>query len=112
LKTRRWPTILALQRIQTGWIEQYFSTLSRAEIVERLERAEIANAVLNDLPAVVAHPQLAARQRWTEADSPVGAIPALLPPHNLLHAPPRMGKIPALGEHTREILTELGLGRE
>ncbi len=92
-----------------SWIERYFSTLMRAEIVERLERAEIANAVVNDIPAVVAHPQLAARHRWTEADSPVGAIPALLPPHNLQQAPPRMGRIPALGEHTIEILAELGL---
>ncbi len=92
-----------------SWIERYFSTLMRAEIVERLERAEIANAVVNDIPAVVAHPQLAARHRWTEADSPVGAIPALLPPHNLQQAPPRMGRIPALGEHTNEILAELGL---
>ena len=92
-----------------SWIEQYFSTLTRAHIVERLEHAEIANAVVNDIPAVVAHPQLAARQRWTEADSPVGVIPALFPPHNLQQAPPRMGKIPALGEHTDEILAELGL---
>jgi crotonobetainyl-CoA:carnitine CoA-transferase CaiB-like acyl-CoA transferase len=92
-----------------SWIEQYFSNLSGKEIIARLERAEIANAALNDIPAVVAHPQLAARGRWTEADSPVGPIPALLPPHNLQHAPPRMGKIPALGEHTEEILAELGL---
>ena len=91
------------------WIEQYFSNLSGAEIVARLERADIANAVLNDISAVVAHAQLAARGRWTEADSPVGAIRALLPPHNLQHAPPVMGKIPALGEHTQEILAELGL---
>ena len=91
------------------WIEQYFSHLTGVEIVARLERAEIANATLNDIPAVVAHAQLAARGRWTEADSPVGAIPALVPPHNLQHASPRMGKIPALGEHTEEILAELGL---
>jgi itaconate CoA-transferase len=91
-----------------AWIEGYFSNLPREEIVARLERADIANAVLNDIPAVVAHPQLAARARWKEADSPVGFIPALLPPHNLQHASPRMGKIPALGEHTKEILAELG----
>ena len=90
------------------WIEKYFSHFPGKEIVARLERADIANAVLNDIPAVVAHRQLAARGRWKEADSPVGAIPALLPPHNLQHAPPRMGKIPALGEHTKEILAELG----
>ena len=91
------------------WIEEYFSNLTGAEIIARLERADIANAVLNDIPAVVAHAQLAARGRWAEADSPVGAIRALVPPHNLQHASPRMGKIPALGEHTEEILAELGL---
>ncbi|HEV2201707.1 MAG TPA: CaiB/BaiF CoA-transferase family protein [Bryobacteraceae bacterium] len=94
-----------------AWIEQCFSNLTGQEIVERMERADIANAVLNDIPAVVAHPQLAARGRWREADSPVGAIPALLPPHNLQHAPPRMGRIPALGEHTKDILAELGLDK-
>jgi len=91
------------------WIEQYFSSLRGQEIIARLERAEIANAALNDIPAVVAHPQLAARGRWSQADSPVGPLPALVPPHNLQHAPPRMGRIPALGEHTQEILAELGL---
>jgi itaconate CoA-transferase len=92
-----------------SWIERYFSHLTGKEILERMERADIANAVLNDIPAVAAHPQLAARGRWREADSPVGAIPALIPPHNLQHAPPRMGKIPALGEHTQEILAEIGV---
>ena len=87
-----------------SWIERYFSKLPAKEIVARMERADIANAVLNDIPAVVAHPQLAARGRWTEADSPVGTIPALIPPHNLQHAPPRMRKIPGTRrEHTAEI---------
>jgi itaconate CoA-transferase len=91
-----------------SWIERYFSSLPRTEIIARLDRADIASAVLNDIPAVIAHPQLASRGRWREADSPVGLIPGLLPPHNLQHAPPRMGRIPALGEHTKEILAELG----
>jgi itaconate CoA-transferase len=94
-----------------SWIERYFWNLKGAEIIERMERAEIANAALNDIPAVAGHPQLAARGRWSEAASPVGAIPALLPPHNLQHAPPRMGRIPALGEHTAEILAEIGIDK-
>ena len=88
-------------------IEREFATATRAEITARLDRAGIANAALNDTAEAAEHPQLAARHRWSEADSPSGAIRALIPPHNLSDAPPRMGRVPALGEHTREVLREL-----
>ena len=71
--------------------------------------ADIATANVNDVPAVATHAQLAARGRWTTAASPSGDIPALIPPHNLQSAPPRIGAVPALGEHTDEVLAELGL---
>ena len=93
-------------------IEQRFSTLSSAEVLARLDRAEIANGAVNDVAAVAQHPQLVARGRWIGVDSPVGSIPALVPPHNLGHAPPRMGAVPALGQHSEEILAELGLPLE
>ncbi len=88
-------------------VEREFATATRAEITARLDRAGIANAALNDTAEAAEHPQLAARHRWSEADSPSGAIRALIPPHNLSDAPPRMGRVPALGEHTREVLREL-----
>jgi itaconate CoA-transferase len=88
-------------------IERVFATIPVRELIERLEQAEIANAVVNDLDAVNAHPQLAARNRWVEADSFVGPIPALLPPHNLGRVEPRMDRVPALGEHTQSVLAEL-----
>ena len=72
-----------------------------------LDRAGIPNSSLNDVPAVAEHPQLAARHRWVNVDSPAGSIPALLPPHNLSHVAPRMDAVPALGQHTAEILAEL-----
>lgn len=90
-------------------IEARFHEWTCAQVLERLDRADIANGCLNDVPAVANHPQLAARERWVEIDSPAGPLPALLPPHNLLGAPPRMGRVPALGEHTQEILSELGM---
>lgn len=89
-------------------IEKRFGALTQDEVLARLERANIANGAVNDVAAVAGHPQLAARGRWINVESPVGPIPALLPPHNLLHAPPRMGAVPALGQHTQEILAELG----
>ena len=90
-------------------IEAAFASLSRAEVVGRLDAARIANGSVNTVTEVIAHPQLAARGRWTEVQTPAGPIPALLPPHNLGSVSPRMGPVPALGEHTDEVLRELGL---
>jgi crotonobetainyl-CoA:carnitine CoA-transferase CaiB-like acyl-CoA transferase len=91
-------------------IELRFGSMTRAEVIARLESAGVASGSLNDTAQAAAHPQLAARLRWTTADTPVGPIAALLPPHNLRDATPRMGCVPALGEHTQQILAELGLG--
>jgi crotonobetainyl-CoA:carnitine CoA-transferase CaiB-like acyl-CoA transferase len=62
---------------------------------------------MNNTAEAAQHPQLAARKRWADAQSPVGPIRALIPPHNLSDAPPVMGRVPALGEHTREVLEEI-----
>jgi len=77
-----------------------FASLSVQDVVARLERGDIAVAVMNDVAAVAAHPQLAARGRWTTVSSPVGEIPALLPPHNLASVRPAMGRVPSLGQAT------------
>lgn len=84
-----------------------FATLTAAEVVARLDEAQIANARVNTMGDVWAHPQLAARGRWTEVESPVGAIPALLPPGFSAEHAPRMDAVPALGQHTEAILGEL-----
>ena len=102
------PDRLANRAELEALIETTFGPLTVEVVIERLERAEIANAVVNDVAAVAAHPQLAARGRWTELDSFIGTIPALLPPHNLAGAPPRMARVPALGEHTAAVLAEFG----
>jgi itaconate CoA-transferase len=91
-------------------IEQAFEAFPVRDVVERMERGGIANAVVNDMPAVSRHPQLAARERWTTVPSWLGDVPALLPPHNLAGAPPRMGGVPSLGEHTAAVLAELARG--
>ena len=93
-------------------IEAVFSVLTSTEVVARLEQAGIANARLNDMAEFWAHPQLAARERWTRVGSPGGTIDALRPPFNLSDFEPRMDAVPALGAHTRAILAELGYGPE
>lgn len=88
-------------------IEQQFASLSVGEVIARLDGAEIANGAVNDVRAVASHTQLAERGRWVEVPSPNGMIPALLPPHNLMGVSPHMGAVPALGEHTQQVLAEL-----
>jgi len=85
-----------------------FAHLTAEEVVERLDAAQIANARMNDMHDVWAHPQLAARERWTDVPTPAGPIPAFVPPSQPDRHAARMDPIPALGEHTDAILRELG----
>jgi len=85
-----------------------FAKLTAAQVIERLERAGIANAQMNTMADVWAHPQLRARERWREVETPAGTIPALLPPGAPSAFNARMDAVPALGEHTEAILRELG----
>ncbi|WP_455358107.1 CaiB/BaiF CoA transferase family protein [Streptomyces sp. SYSU K21746] len=89
------------------------ATMSTEEAIMRLEGAGIACARLNSVADLAAHPQLAAQDRWREVESPAGPLRALLPPIGLPGgAAPRMGAIPALGEHTDALLHALGMTDE
>ena len=89
-------------------IDDAFATLTAEQAVQRLEDAQIASARVNTMQEVWEHPQLAARKRWAQVDSPVGPMPALLPPGSWEAGPPRMDAVPSLGQHTDAILRELG----
>lgn len=85
-----------------------FASLSREQVLQRLEAAQIANASVNTMRDVWAHPQLAARKRWREVGSQSGPLPALIPPANSSAFEARMDAVPSLGEHCSSILAELG----
>ena len=89
-----------------------FAALDTAQVVARLDQAQIANARMNSMAEVWAHPQLKARGRWQTVGSPAGDIPALLPPGRNSSFDYRMDAIPAVGQHTDAILRELGQGDE
>ncbi len=93
----------------TAIVTEVFSQLTSEQVLDRLDQAPIANARVNDMHDVWAHPQLKARDRWVEIDTSVGHVPALLPP-GMTEA--RMDPVPALGEHTEAILDELGYNEE
>jgi crotonobetainyl-CoA:carnitine CoA-transferase CaiB-like acyl-CoA transferase len=63
---------------------------------------------MNTVDEFLEHPQLAARGKWQQVDSPVGPLRALVPPYGFDDVELKMGRIPALGEHTGKILSELG----
>jgi itaconate CoA-transferase len=93
-------------------MQEVFQKLTAAEIIARLENAQIANARLNTVQEFVEHPQLKARGRWGTVDSPAGPLPALLPPVTMENVEIAMNEIPALGQQTDAILGELGFDRE
>lgn len=93
-------------------IESVFSAWTVEEVVARLDRAQIANARLNTVQELVDHPSLAARGRWREVGSPVGPLRALVPPATLSGTEAVMGDVPALGQHTDDVLLRIGLAPE
>jgi itaconate CoA-transferase len=84
-----------------------FASMTGEEATTALAEVPVAFARVNTMHEVWQHPQLAARQRWHRLETPNGSVPALAPP--AFTSAPRMDPVPALGEHTRTILRELGL---
>ncbi|KAJ5736419.1 uncharacterized protein N7483_001544 [Penicillium malachiteum] len=93
-----------------------FADLTAEQTIARLEGASIANASVNDMQGVWNHAQLKARDRWTEVQTPIGKVKALLPPGSTKSADQggyeaQMGSIPKVGEHNEAILAELGISQ-
>lgn len=92
-----------------GAITTRTSTMSADELVARLESEGLAWARLNDLFAVLQHPQLTARHRWADVATPNGVYRALRPPVDITGIDVPMRPVPALGEHTDAVLEWLGI---
>jgi len=93
-------------------LDRVFATREAEDWVERLERAGIPAGRVNEFPEVMAHPQLAHNRLVAEVGSPVGTIPTIGNPFVVGGDRPELGAVPALGEHTEEVLRELGLADE
>ncbi len=96
-----------LDQILGGWCAQR----DLAEIQRRADDAGIGNARLNGVRDLAEHTQLAARGRWRQVDSPVGPVPALLPPALALGWTAVNGRVPALGADTDAIRAEVSQPR-
>jgi crotonobetainyl-CoA:carnitine CoA-transferase CaiB-like acyl-CoA transferase len=89
-------------------IERVFDNLTTPDILERLETGRIASARLRTVQQFADHPQLDARGRWHDVQTPGGVIRAMAPPATFEEVQPVMGPVPALGAHTDAVLDELG----
>ncbi len=94
-----------IDAVIAGWTVE----LELADILARADAAKIGCATLNSITEVLAHPQLAARGRWVDVDSPVGALSTLLPVPTSAAWELPLAAVPGLGEHTAAILGELDL---
>lgn len=90
-------------------LEELFAEREAEEWVERLERAGIPCGLVREFREVMEHPQLEHNHLVARIGSPVGVIPTIGSPIVLDGDRPELGPVPALGEHTREVLAELGL---
>ena len=89
-------------------IDEAFGQLTSEQVIVRLDQAQIANAHVNEMADLWAHPQLHARDRFRKVGSPAGSISALLPPGVNSSFEYRMDAVPAVGQHSDAILRELG----
>src|SRR5712692_5823720 len=90
-------------------IETILGDVPENEVLRRLEEADVPYGRLNDMKDVASHPQLQARDRWADYGSPAGPLRMLKHPMNIRDLPHRTDAVPAIGEHTEEVLKEIGL---
>jgi crotonobetainyl-CoA:carnitine CoA-transferase CaiB-like acyl-CoA transferase len=73
-------------------IGAWCGTKDLADIQIEADEAGIGNSRLNGIADVVAHPHLAARERWQDIETPGGTVPALLPLADLRGLPSGDGR--------------------
>ncbi|MEI7293360.1 CaiB/BaiF CoA transferase family protein [Paraburkholderia tropica] len=88
-------------------ITERFAAWTSDEVLARLDRAAIANGKMNDVEALLEHPQLVERDRYRSVGTERGAMDMFLPAVTIAGVEPVMGPVPAVGEHTESILAEL-----
>jgi crotonobetainyl-CoA:carnitine CoA-transferase CaiB-like acyl-CoA transferase len=80
-------------------LEREFAFRPAAEWLERLRAARIPCGAVNDLAAVMEHPQLAHNRLVAEVGSPVGTIPTIGSPFLVNGERPGVGPVPDLGDY-------------
>jgi crotonobetainyl-CoA:carnitine CoA-transferase CaiB-like acyl-CoA transferase len=104
------PTRVAHRKELVPPIERRIAELSKSEVVRRLREANVPVGPINSLDEVFADPVIRHLGLIAEVDHPTaGRVRAPGIPVRLSGTPPSVRRHPPLlGEHTEEVLTELG----
>ena len=76
-------------------VSDVFGSLSREDLIKRLEDADIAFGEVNTMADLTVHPHL----RRIEVDTPKGVVTYSAPAAIFVDQPRRYGPVPAIGEH-------------
>jgi itaconate CoA-transferase len=87
-------------------VEAAFAGLGSGELIRLLEAADVPYGSVNSVGELVAHPQLRARERWLDTETPAGLVRALTHPFNIRGMPRRPAAVPAIDEHGEEVRRE------
>ncbi|WP_344761049.1 CaiB/BaiF CoA-transferase family protein [Actinokineospora globicatena] len=87
-------------------LQPYFDRATADGALAELDRADVPAARTRAVGELTEHPQLVARERWTEVTVPGGVSPMLRPPVDGLGWV--AGAVPGVGEHTTRVLEWLG----
>ena len=95
-------------------LTEKISRLTRAELIAKLDAADVPVGPVNDVAEILADEHVRARRLVGSFDYPeVGEFKALAIPYKFLGWDnPEIGPPPVLGEHTDAVLAELGYSRE
>src|SRR5665647_2507656 len=91
-------------------VQESLSAMSLALVTDRLEAADVPHARLNQVVDVVDHPQAMEAGRWSPTILSDGQeVEVVTSPFHTTPDLPGATRVPGLGEHTDEVLKELGL---
>jgi crotonobetainyl-CoA:carnitine CoA-transferase CaiB-like acyl-CoA transferase len=95
-------------------LTERIAALTRAELIAKLDTADVPVGPVNDVAEILSDPHVRARRLVGSFDYPdVGEFKALALPYRFLGWDnPEIGRPPVLGEHTQALLAELGYSRE
>jgi crotonobetainyl-CoA:carnitine CoA-transferase CaiB-like acyl-CoA transferase len=95
-------------------LTEKISALTRAQLIEKLDEADVPVGPVNDVAEILADPHVRARRLVGSFDYPgVGEFRALALPYKFLGwDEPGIGRPPLLGEHTEQVLAQLGYSAE
>ncbi len=95
-------------------LEEALTKGSRDDWLDRLREVKVPCGPIHDMAEAFDHPQIQAREMAVEVDHPVaGPMRVLALPQKMSETPVRVSRpAPLLGQHTDEVLRELGKNEE